>query len=113
MANGKMGNGASVVMLSKVIKFKLIDGWRHPFFPHLFRLTFASGVVPLSYVNESERERESEIGALRCLSELQKVWPIRVHNLRVIDSFASNYRLHKILKYRLHFYLYFNYLVLK
>lgn len=52
-----MGNGASVVMLSKVIKFKLIDGWRHPFFPHLFRLTFASAVVPLSYVNESERER--------------------------------------------------------
>lgn len=55
-----MGNGASVVMLSKVIKFKLIDGWRHPFFPHLFRLTFASAVVPLLYVNESERERERD-----------------------------------------------------
>lgn len=62
-----MGNGASVVMLSKVIKFKLIDGWRHPFFPHLFRLTFASAVVALSYVNGSERERERKCGQSACI----------------------------------------------
>lgn len=79
-----MGNGANAVLVSKVIKFKLIDGCVFHCVPqlplpppslHLTRLTFASAVVAFEYVNDKRDEghkvwqgKEEQVAPFACVS---------------------------------------------